>query len=325
MNLKYDKVMVTGGAGFIGSHTADALLSEGKEVWILDDLSTGSMRNLRALKNNHNFHFSKNSILRYRVVESLARKVDAIVHLAAAVSPYLSVKKPELVNEVNVSGTLNVLRAALKNKVQRVVFASSSSVYGNQDLLPITEDNPLHPVTPYGASKLSGEKYCEAYFRTYGLSIVSLRYFNVYGERQSPNPYSGVIAIFANHLSKGLRPSIHGNGEQSRDFVQVSDVVTANLQALRTGKGSGEAFNVGTGQATSINQLFSLVAERCGKPEISPIHSPDRPGDIRHSYASMARSKDVLEFQAKVELRKGLERLINSLQRKAGHEVLPKS
>lgn len=318
MDLKYDRVMVTGGAGFIGSHTVEALLNEGKEVWVLDDLSTGSMRNLMTLKSNPNFHFRKNSINRHRVVESIARKVDAIVHLAAAVSPYLSVKKPEVVNEVNVSGTLNLLRAALKNKVQRLVFASSSSVYGNQTLLPISEDNPLHPVTPYGASKLSGEKYCEAYFRTYGLSTVSLRYFNVYGERQSANPYSGVIAIFAYHLSKGLRPTVYGDGEQTRDFIHVSDVVTANLQALRTRKGTGEAFNIGTGKATSINQLFWTVAQLSGKPKISQIHSPNRAGDIRYSYANMTKSKDLLEFQPKVELRHGLERLTKLLTRKRG-------
>ncbi len=310
--MTYDKVLVTGGAGFIGSHTVDALLNEGKEVWVLDNLSTGYLRNLRKCRQNSKFHFRKNSTIQHRVVESLAEKVDSILHLAAVVSPYLSVKKPEIINEVNVRGTLNVLRAALKSKAQRVVFASSSSVYGNQSILPISEDNPLRPVTPYGASKVSGEKYCEAFFHTYGLSTLSLRYFNVYGERQSANPYSGVIAIFANHLAKGKRPSIYGDGKQTRDFIHVSDVVRANLQALQTSKGRGEAYNIGSGHATTINQLFSLIAELLRKPGLSPVKSRARPGDIRHSYANITTTRDALGFQPTFNLRQGLKLLINS-------------
>ncbi len=315
--MDYDTVLVTGGAGFIGSHTVDSLLSEGAEVWVLDDLSTGSIHSLRAWKNNPRFHLKKGSAVQYKTLESLTKKVDVVVHLAAAISPYLSVKKPEIVTTINVSGTLNVLRASVKSEIERLVFASSSSVYGNQTVLPISEGNPLKPITPYGASKVSGEKYCEAYFQTYGLSTISLRYFNVYGERQSANPYSGVIAIFAKHLSKGLRPSIYGDGEQTRDFIHVSDVVKANLQALRTGKGTGEAFNVGTGRATSINQLFSVMAELVGRLGISPIHAHSRSGDIQHSYADMSRTKDVLGFQPEVELGHGLKMLIESLSKRS--------
>lgn len=314
--MDYDKVLVTGGAGFIGSHTVDSLLSEGAEVWVLDDLSTGSIRNLRTWKHNPKLHLKEGSTVQYRTLELLTRKVNAIVHLAAAISPYLSVRKPEIVTTVNVSGTLNLLRASVKSKIQRLVFASSSSVYGNQTVLPISEDNPLKPITPYGASKVSGEKYCEAYFQTYGLNTISLRFFNVYGERQSANPYSGVIAIFAKHLTKRLKPSIFGDGEQTRDFIHVSDVVNANLQALQISKGTGEAFNVGTGQATSINQLFSVMAELLDKLDIAPIHAPSRPGDIQHSYANMSRTKDVLGFQPKVHLRQGLKMLIESLPKR---------
>jgi nucleoside-diphosphate-sugar epimerase len=313
-NLTYDKVLVTGGAGFIGSHTVDALLSEGSEVWVLDDLSTGSLRNLRRWKGNRKLHISKNSLLQTKLVEAVVKRVDAIVHLAAAVSPHLSVRRPEVTNEVNVSGTLNVLRAAQKNGVKRFVFASSASVYGDQTVLPIGEDNPLHPLTPYGASKLAGEKYCEAFFRTYGLSTVSLRYFNVYGERQKgDNPYSAVIAKFAHHLSRGLRPSVYGDGEQERDFVYVSDVVGANLQALRTSNGIGDAFNVAGGHATTINQLFSVLAELFGKTDLRPIYTEARPSDIRQSYANMARSRTVLGFEPKVELKEGLKLLLDSI------------
>ena len=315
--MDYDSVLVTGGAGFIGSHTVDSLLSEGVEVWVLDDLSTGSARNLRAWKNNARFHMKKGSVVHYNAVELLTRKVDAIVHLAAAVSPRLSVKKPEVVNMINVSGTLNVLRASIKSKIERLVFGSSCSVYGNQNVLPISEDNPLQPITPYGASKVSGEKYCGTFFQTYGLSTVSLRYFNVYGERQSANPYSGVIAIFAKHLSRGLGSSIYGDGEQTRDFIHVSDVVKANLQALPTHKGTGEAFNVGTGRPTSLNQLFSLMAELAGKPEMTPTRAHSRPGDIQQSYANMSRTKHVLGFDPSVELRQGLKMLIESLSQRS--------
>jgi len=318
MDLTYDSVLVTGGAGFIGSHTVDALLNEGIEVWVLDDLSNGTLRNLRVWRKNPKLHFRKGNVVKRKVVESLAKRVDAIVHLAALVSPYLSLKKPKVVNAVNVTGTLNVLNASLKYKVQRVVFASSSSVYGNQSLLPITEDNPLHPVTPYGVSKLAGEKYCGAYYSSYGLSTIALRYFNVYGARQSANPYSGVIAIFAKHLSKGLPPMIYGDGEQTRDFIHVSDVVVANLQAVRASTGAGEAFNVGTGRATNISELYSLLAELVGRHETSPTHSADRAGDIRHSYANMTRAKEGLGFQPKVELKEGLKLLIDSISTRTG-------
>ena len=306
--MPFEKVLVTGGAGFIGSHTVDALLKDGTSVWVLDDLSTGSLGNLRTWKKFKKFHFRHGSTLRTNVVEALIQKVDAVIHLAAVVSPYYSVKKPKVVNEVNVTGTLNVLNAALKAKTQRVVFASSSSVYGDQTLLPITEDNPLHPITPYGASKLSGEKYCETYNRTYGLSTISLRYFNAYGERQRSNPYSGVIAIFSKQLKRGLRPKIFGDGSQTRDFIHVSDIVRANLQALNAK--ASNAFNVGTGRPTSISELSCLLARLAGRPGVSPEYTVTRTGDIHDSYANVAKVREALGFQAQVDLKDGLKTLV---------------
>jgi len=315
--MKFDNLLITGGAGFIGSHTADAVFHDGASAWILDDLSTGSLRNLRRWRSERKFHFRHGSTLQPKLVEALARKTDAIIHLGAVVSPFLSVKKPEIVNAVNVTGTMNVLNAAVKAKCHRVVFASSSSVYGDQTLLPITEDNPLHPVTPYGASKLAGEKYCEAYSRTYGLSTIALRYFNVYGPRQSANPYSGVIAIFSKRLSEGRRPVIYGDGAQTRDFIHVSDVVRANLLALENTEVNA-AFNVGTGRRTSINELACVLANLAGKPNISPTHSPARAGDISHSYADVSKVKQVLGFEAKMVLNEGLKPLV---RRKIENEV----
>jgi len=309
----YDRVLVTGGAGFIGSHTVDALLEQGSAVWVLDNLATGSLHNLRQWKRNQRLHISRNTVTNYRTLEALVRKVDAIVHCAAVVSPYLSVKKPEVVNEVNVSGTLNVLRAAVKKHVKRVVFASSSSVYGNQSALPISESNLPAPITPYGVSKLSGDRYCGAFHETYNLATVSLRYFNVYGQRQSANPYSGVIAIFKNQLSKGLQPKIFGDGEQTRDFIHVSDIVKANLLALDTTKGVGETLNVGTGERTSINQLFAILTEVLAKQNIQASHVQERPGDIKHSYATITKARDILGFEPTTELRQGLERLLRSI------------
>jgi len=308
----FDWILVTGGAGFIGSHTVDALLKEEVKVWILDDLSSGSLRNIRHLRKNHQCRFKRGSITNYRTVEFLARKVDAIISLAAVVSPFVSVKKPELANEVNVAGTLNVLRAALKTGAKRVVCASSSSVYGNQTILPITEANPLQPITPYGVSKLAGEKYCGSFYQTFGLETICFRYFNVYGSRQSSNPYSGVISIFANKLRKGLPLQIFGDGEQTRDFIHVSDVVEANLTGLETARGIGEAFNVGTGQPTSINTLASILADLYGRSGIVPNHLDPRRGDIKDSYADTTRAKETLDFQSKVELRHGLKGLLEA-------------
>ena len=291
----------------------DALLKDGASVWVLDDLSTGSLRNLRAWRNESKLRFRRGSTLQPKVVEALTQKVEAIIHLAAIISPYFSVKKPTVVNAVNVTGTMNVLNAALKAKIQRVVFASSASVYGDQTLLPITEDNPLHPITPYGASKLSGEKYCEAYNRTYGLSTISLRYFNVYGARQNANPYTGVIAIFTKQLKKSVKPTIYGDGSQTRDFIHVSDIVRTNVQALKASVGAGDAFNVGTGKATNINNLASLLARLVDKAEIAPTYSPAREGDIHDSYADTTRTKQVLGVETKIELEQGLKTLINSI------------
>lgn len=310
MNLTFDRVLVTGGAGFIGSHTVDALLENGMHVSVLDNLSTGSLDNLRRWRKDPRFHFKKASVVSYRSVESATRNVDGIIHLAAVVSPNISLRKPEITDKVNVVGTLTVLRAGLKNQVKRVVFASSSSVYGNPPVVPTPETAPLDPITPYGVSKLAGEKYCRVFCRFFDLSTVSLRYFNVYGERQSSNPYSGAIAIFTERLKKGLRPRIFGRGHQTRDFVHVSDVVKANLLALGTGKGAGEAFNIGTGRAISISELLHLLAELNGKAKLSPTFSQPRRGDIMHSCANIAKARKLLGFEPKVTLRQGLDLLV---------------
>lgn len=308
MQLGYDKVLVTGGLGFIGSHTVDALLENDAKVWVLDDVSTGQIRNLSRWRNNRSLKVARASILDYRALEAITRRVDGIVHLAAVVSPQVSMKTPEVTNETNVTGTLNVLKAALKSQVHRIVFASSSSVYGDAKSRMINEDCPTNPITPYGVSKLAAEKYCQAFWTAFELESVSLRYFNVYGERQSSNPYSGVIAIFAQKIKKGLRPTIYGNGRQTRDFIHVSDVARANLLALRNSRGIGEAFNIGTGVPSSINELFSKLLRILNK-NVRPIYKDERPGDIEHSCADTSKAQKYLRFTSTVTLQEGLARM----------------
>jgi len=316
MGLTYDRVMVTGGAGFIGSHTVDALLQNGQRVWVLDDLSSGSLQNLNRWKKDSRLHFKRGDIARYKVVASLAGKVEAIVHLAALVSPNVSIQRPELAHQINVSGTMNVLRAGVRHRIQRTVFASSSSVYGNAESVKISEDAKLDPVTPYGASKLAAEKYCRAFHESYGLETISLRYFNVYGARQSSNPYSGVIAIFTKRLLRGLAPTIYGDGRQTRDFVHVSDVVNANLLALKATKGVGDALNIGTGRATTIMQLYRMLTQLRGREDIFPTFARARAGDIGASCADIANARATIGFKPKVPLRSGLQLLIESLNSK---------
>ena len=311
--MKYDRVLVTGGAGFIGSHTVDALLNLGVATWVLDNLSSGTYRNLTQCWHDSRLHFVRGDIRSSEKVRAAVRKVDAIIHLAAQVSPYVSMHRPDLTNMINVNGTLNVLRAAAAEKIGKVVFASSSSVYGDVKTGRVTEDSRVNPITPYGVSKLAGEKYCGAFYSAYGLPTISLRYFNVYGERQRSNPYSGVIAIFAKTLSDGLRPKIFGDGYQTRDFIHVSDVARANLIALQQTAGLGKAFNIGTGKATTIRQLFRFLSRTTGRTQIKPIFKEERPGDIRKSCAEVTAARSILKFTPQIDLKCGLERLIRAL------------
>jgi len=313
--MNYDRVLVTGGAGFIGSHTVDALLSEDVTIWILDDLSTGARSNLLAHRHDHRLRFVSGTVTNPKTVGKLTEKVDAVIHLAAVVSPVVSIAKPEVVNDINVTGTLNVLRASSKSRVKRLVFASSSSVYGDTGThRKISELASTGPLNPYGVSKLAGEKYCAAFYTTYDLDTVSLRYFNVYGDRQMDNPYSGVIAIFANAILARRKTHINGNGRQTRDFVHVTDVARANLAALNCRSGRGEAINIGTGIPTSINTLHGLVAESTSQEVPEPTHRLSRIGDICHSCANISKARRILKFTPQVNLQEGLARLTTWLR-----------
>jgi UDP-glucose 4-epimerase len=317
MKISFDRILVTGGAGFIGSHTSDALLDAAVETWVLDNFSTGSLQNLSRWRNDKRLHLVRGGVTNFRLLAKLTRKVDGIVHLAAQVSPYVSMTNPELTNAANVNGTLNVLRAGEREQVQRIVYASSSSVYGELQRKRMRENEPTTPITPYGVSKLAGEKYCQAFSRAFDLPTISLRYFNVFGIRQSSSPYSGVIAIFAKALTDGRSPIIYGDGRQTRDFIHVTDVVKANLLALQSRKGIGETFNIGTGHPTSINQLYSLIARISNQQNIHPTYKTKRPGDITASCADISRARARLKFKPAIKLGNGLAELLNWLKAEA--------
>jgi UDP-glucose 4-epimerase len=304
--------LITGGAGFIGSHTADILLDNDVGVWILDNLSAGSLRNLKRWKSHNRLHFIRGSITRWRDVKRAAKPVEAIIHLAALTSPKQSILTPEETFHVNVTGTSNLLHAATVNEIQRFVYASSCAVYGNATVPPTPESAAQKPTTPYAASKMIGEKCCSAFAEAYGLDAVVLRYFNVYGPKQNP-AYAGVITKFAKNLLAGARATIHGNGEQTRDFINISDVVEANLLALRTKRGVGQCFNIGTGQETSINQLHNVMANLLGM-KTKPIHDPPMEGDVRRSCAETDKARAILGFESKTPLRLGLKMLIDSMR-----------
>jgi len=306
----FSRVLVAGGAGFIGSHIVDRLIEEGVEVTVLDNLYTGLLENIEHHKNNKNFHFVKGDVRNFNLVKRVVKEVDAVFNEAAVVSVPRSMEDPLLANQVNVGGTLNLLKACLDSGTKRFVQASSASVYGNAKKLPVSEDMPSKPVSPYAVSELAAENYAKVFYTTYGLETVCLRYFNVYGPRQTFSVYSGVITIFVNEFQSNRQPIIFGDGKQTRDFIFIGDVVDANMLALTTKEAKGEAFNIATGKASTINQLIENLQEIMGKRHLKPIHNQPRPGDIRNSYASIEKAKKILGYKPKFTLRKGLTKLV---------------
>lgn len=298
VSLSGQRVAVTGGAGFIGSHIVECL-SETSDVIVFDDLSNGCRTNI---PDDVRFHEMD---IRSLTADHLDG-VDVIFHEAANVSISRSVQNPAFDARMNILGLLSVLDAAREAGVQRVVAASSSAVYGSPNDLPVTESTETDPQSPYAASKLSGEQYCHVYQQLYDIETVCLRYFNVYGPRQRPDsPYAGVIAVFADQVLNNDPITIHGDGNQTRDFVYVDDVVTANIQAAQTDGISGRVYNVGTGERTAINDLADGIEETIGNP-VSRIHDSPREGDVRHSSADTTRLQQDLGFVPKTELEIGL-------------------
>lgn len=304
------KILVTGGAGFIGSHLVDRLVSLGHHVRVLDDLSTGKRENLSAVASA--VELMVGDVRDEGTVRRAMAGVELVYHEAAVVSVQRSVETPVDTLGVNVGGTLQVLCAAREAGARRVVLASSAAVYGSQGEGARTESDATLPDSPYGLEKLSSEHYLRMWHALYGLETVALRYFNVFGPRQDPSsPYSGVTSIFADRVRRGTPPTIYGDGEQTRDFVYVANVVEANVRA-GLGPVAHGTFNVGCGVSTSLNRLLASMAEAAGVRSI-PSYGPARQGDIRHSLADITRARRELGYEPSVDVQSGLARLLASL------------
>jgi UDP-glucose 4-epimerase len=312
---KFCRVLVAGGAGFIGSHIADRLIDQDVEVTVLDNLYAGRLENLEDCSRSRKFRFVRGDVRDFKVVKRLIKDVDAVFNDAAVVSVPRSLEEPLLANEVNVGGALNLLKASVDSGVKRYVQASSASVYGNTETLPVDESLAVNPLSPYAVAELAGENYARVFYRAYGLETVCLRYFNVYGPRQTFSAYSGAITIFLNKLSGGQRPLIFGDGEQTRDFVYVEDVVEANMLALNSAKAVGEAINIGTGVPHTINELVQRLQEKLDKKRLKPIYKSSRQGDVRNSYASIEKAKRMLGYKPKFSLQEGINKLVEWFQR----------
>jgi UDP-glucose 4-epimerase len=298
--------LVTGGAGFIGSNTVDELVRRGHGVTVLDDLSAGKEANLEKVRQQ--ITFLRGSITDPEAVEKACRGADYVLHLAARTSVPRSVKQPLETNQINVDGTLNVLVAARDAGVRRVVFASSSSIYGDTPTLPKHEGMPPAPISPYGVTKLVGELYGRVFHRTYGLDFVALRYFNVFGPRQDPgSPYSGVLSLFIAAMRNGGEPNVFGDGEQSRDFTFVQNVVAANIQACETPGIGGRAFNLGTGGRYTLNYTLQLLEGFAGR-QAKAKHGPPREGDIRDSQADISLAAESFGYKPQVAFEAGLRK-----------------
>jgi len=308
MNQK--KVVITGGAGFIGSNLADELINE-NQVIIIDDLSTGTLDNIAKIITKENVKFVEESILNRELLEKIFQDADIVFHEAAITSVARSIDDPRLANEINIKGTLNVLMAARDEKIKKVVFASSSAVYGDAVVLPIKENMIINVQSPYALTKLTGEYYCRLFNELYGLPTICLRYFNVYGPRQNPNSeYSAVIPSFISSVSKGYAPTIYGDGNQTRDFVFVKDVVQANIVAADS-EATG-VFNIGSGNSTTINNLARNITAILGR-KIKPTYKKARVGEVRNSLADLT-SANSIGYVPKYTLEYGLKETIENIK-----------
>jgi len=303
------RYLVTGGAGFIGSNIAEALVKRGEEVVILDNLSTGYEKNIAHIKND--ISFIRGDIRDAETVRTALTGVDCVLHEAALASVPRSIEDPALITDVNVRGTLVMLEEARLARVKRFVYAASSSAYGDSETLPKVEHMVPKPLSPYAASKLTGEYYCSVYAHVYGLSTLSLRYFNIFGPRQDPkSQYAAVIPIFISHLLAGKQPTIFGDGEQSRDFTYVENVVNANIRASLCERARGETVNIACGTRYTLNELFARMKKTIGC-SIDPRYASPRVGDVKHSQADISAAQKLIGYSIAVSFEEGLRRTID--------------
>jgi len=302
--------LVTGGAGFIGSHLAAAMSAAGGRVRILDDLSTGHRENLEEIGGD--IEFVQGSVADQELLPKVLENVELIFHEAAIPSVPRSVEAPRNTHIASVDGTFSLLLAAKEAGVKRVVYAASSSAYGDQPTLPKVEHMAPDPLSPYAVAKLVGEYYCRVFTRVYGLETVSLRYFNVFGPRQHPgSPYSGVVSRFISALMNDERPQIFGDGEQSRDFTYIDNVVGANLSAASAPNAPGKVINVANGERVTLNQLLEELKQITGRTDVTAEYHEPRVGDVRHSLADITMARELLGYESKVDLRSGLQRTLD--------------
>ncbi|HKQ53186.1 MAG TPA: SDR family oxidoreductase [Pyrinomonadaceae bacterium] len=303
-------VLVTGGAGFIGSHIAQGMVERGARVRVIDDLSTGHRENLDEIGGDVDFREA--SLADEKALQSALEGVELVFHEAAIPSVPRSVANPVETHVACVDATFALLNAARSSGVRRVVYAASSSAYGDQPTLPKVEDMRPEPLSPYAAAKLVGEYYCQVFTRVYNLETVCLRYFNVFGPRQDPSSeYSGVVSRFISALLSNERPVIHGDGEQSRDFTYIGDVVEANARAAETTAGVGRVINFARGERTTLNQLLEAVKKITGRTDVEAEHREPRKGDVRHSLADITRARELLGYTPQVSLEEGLRHTID--------------
>jgi len=306
------KVLVTGGAGFIGSNLVNALMNDDRitAVKVLDNLETGRFANISAYKNHDKFEFIEGDIRNYPICVGAAEGIDIVSHQAALGSVPRSVKDPITTHEVNATGTLNIFNAARENKIKRVVYAASSSTYGDHPGLPKVEDKIGSPISPYGVTKLVNELYAKVFAELYDMEFIGLRYFNVYGPQQNPaGPYAAVIPLFIKSLLENKSPLINGAGDSSRDFTFVEDVVQANLLAMFTTNPASlnQVYNIAKGEQTTLNELFDMLKEISGK-NIDPVHGPERNGDIKHSLADVSKARKLLGYDPATSPLEGLRK-----------------
>ncbi len=302
--------LVTGGAGFIGSSIASALASSGARVRVIDDMSTGYLENLDEIGGD--IDFVKASVADETALRHALEDVELVFHEAAIPSVPRSIENPRQTHTASVDSTFSLLLASRDKKVRRVIYAASSSAYGDQPALPKREDMLPDPLSPYAVAKLVGEYYCQVFTRVYKLETLSLRYFNVFGPRQDPSSqYSGVISRFISDLLKDRQPVIYGDGEHSRDFTYIDNVVEANLKAAETNKGLGSIINIATGERISLNQLLEEIKDLTGKGHVSVDYQNPRAGDVVHSLADISRAREFLGFEPRVGLREGLQLTID--------------
>jgi UDP-glucose 4-epimerase len=304
--------LVTGGAGFIGSNIIKELICRGERVRVLDNFSTGKRENLAPFREHIDFEMIEGDLRSFHIVRDSVKGVDFVLHQGALPSVPRSVKDPITTNEVNINGTLNVLEAAREFHVKRVVFASSSSVYGNIETMPKVENMPVAPLSPYALTKYAGERYCQVFYKLYGIETVALRYFNVFGPNQDPtSQYSAVIPKFIKLMREGRSPTIYGDGSQSRDFTFVSNNVEANLLACTTPGIGGEVFNIACGERFTLIDLVNSI-NLLLKTNIQPVFESKRLGDVEHSLASIDKAKENLKYSVNTGFLEGLKRLINN-------------